>query len=117
MASTRFIKILSDPSFPVINFVCIDEAHCVSEWSHNFRYENFGGKIFYEICRTSYLALNQIIRQRLGVKCVLALTATATKQTEMSICNYLQIPVDGILRYSILRDNLRVSMSKQEQDK
>ena len=41
------------PFLPPIAFVCIDEAHCVSHWSHNFR--------------PSYLRLCKIIREKLGV--------------------------------------------------
>ena len=47
----------------LLAFVCIDEAHCVSHWSHNFR--------------PSYLRLCKIIREKLGVKTILGLTATA----------------------------------------
>jgi ATP-dependent DNA helicase Q4 len=35
-------------AFLKLDFVCIDEVHCVSEWSHNFR--------------TSYLRINHMIR-------------------------------------------------------
>lgn len=47
--------------------VCIDEAHCVSEWSHNFR--------------TTYLKISDLIKNKLSPKKILALTATATTKT------------------------------------
>lgn len=103
---------------PRIAFVCVDEAHCVSEWSHNFR--------------TSYLRLDSVLRNQLQVKCVLALTgkdpnefviylfhsiliilATATKHTELSICDSLSIPTpSGAIRLSAIRDNLHLSVSR-----
>lgn len=52
---------------PPIAFACIDEAHCVSQWSHNFR--------------PSYLMICRVLKEKLKVKTILGLTATATKST------------------------------------
>ena len=59
------------PHLPPIAFVCIDEAHCVSHWSHNFR--------------PSYLRLARIIREKLGVATILGLTATAPESITRSL--------------------------------
>jgi ATP-dependent DNA helicase Q4 len=49
-----------------ISMVCVDEIHCASEWSHNFR--------------PAYLVLHEMIKEKLGTNTrVLGLTATATK--------------------------------------
>ena len=102
--SESFIKLLKSKGMPSIHFVCIDEAHCLSEWSHNFR--------------TSYLRLNSVIRKELKVKCILALTATATKMTEDSIVNLLDLEnsSESVLRLSSIRKNLHITVSK-DQDK
>jgi ATP-dependent DNA helicase Q4 len=54
-------------AFPEVNFTCIDEAHSLSELSHNFR--------------TSFLALGDIVLNLIKYKgkkpTILALTATA----------------------------------------
>lgn len=63
--STGFGSIWRD--LPPIAFVCIDEAHCVSQWSHNFR--------------PSYLMVCRVLYEKLKVKTVLGLTATATLST------------------------------------
>lgn len=62
---------------PPIAFACIDEAHCVSQWSHNFR--------------PSYLVICRVLRERLGIKTVLGLTATSTYATSSSIVGHLQV--------------------------
>lgn len=73
--STGFGSILRD--LPPIAFVCIDEAHCVSQWSHNFR--------------PSYLMICRVLHEKLKVKTVLGLTATATLSTRFVIGNSPQM--------------------------
>ncbi|XP_063155824.1 ATP-dependent DNA helicase Q4 isoform X2 [Candoia aspera] len=63
---------------PAVAFACIDEVHCLSEWSHNFR--------------PCYLRLCKVLRQRLGVRCLLGLTATATVSTAQDVAHHLGIP-------------------------
>ncbi|OQR66198.1 ATP-dependent DNA helicase Q4-like, partial [Tropilaelaps mercedesae] len=84
---------------PPIAFVCIDEAHCISEWSHNFR--------------PSYLQLSRTVREKLGVQCVLALTATATKSTCADIVSHLRIDSHGVVGHFKLPDNLVFTASAE----
>lgn len=98
--SAGFGSILRD--LPPIAFACIDEAHCVSQWSHNFR--------------PSYLMICRVLREKLGVKTVLGLTATATLQTRESIVYHLGIPdgLSGIISDTPLPDNLVLTISHDE---
>jgi len=92
------------PNLPPIAFVCIDEAHCVSHWSHNFR--------------PSYLRLSKIIREKLGVKTILGLTATAPESLTRSVCEHLGVPDNGVIRGPLLPGNLTLTVSKDmERDK
>ena len=87
---------------PPISIAVIDEAHCISEWSHNFR--------------SAYMRLNQVLRGSndisLNAKCVLALTATATPPVVSHIAESLQLPTDGILVQSWKRSNLTLNVQK-----
>lgn len=98
--STGFGSLLRQ--LPPIAFACIDEAHCVSQWSHNFR--------------PSYLMICRVLREKLGVKTVLGLTATATLQTRNSIVNHLSIPdgLQGIISDIPLPENLILTISMDE---
>lgn len=98
--STGFGSLLRQ--LPPIAFACIDEAHCVSQWSHNFR--------------PSYLMICRVLREKLGVKIVLGLTATATLQTRESIVRHLGIPdgLSGIISDIPLPDNLVLTISQDE---
>ncbi|CRK97815.1 CLUMA_CG011191, isoform A [Clunio marinus] len=98
--STGFGSLLRQ--LPPIAFACIDEAHCVSQWSHNFR--------------PSYLMICRVLREKLGVKTVLGLTATATLQTRESIVHHLSIPdgINGIISDIPLPNNLILTISKDE---
>lgn len=88
------------PHLPPIAFVCIDEAHCVSQWSHNFR--------------PAYLRLAKVIRERLGVRRILGLTATAPECTIRSVADHLVVPHDGVIRGPLLPGNLTLTVSRDE---
>ncbi|XP_050336964.1 ATP-dependent DNA helicase Q4 [Bactrocera neohumeralis] len=98
--STGFGAILRQ--LPPIAFACIDEAHCVSQWSHNFR--------------PSYLMICKVLKKNLGIQTVLGLTATATLPTRLSIISHLGIPDGqrGVISDIPLPDNLLLSVSKDE---
>jgi ATP-dependent DNA helicase Q4 len=83
-----------------IAFACIDEAHCVSEWSHNFR--------------PSYLYVQKVLQDRLKVKTMLGLTGTATKATEESIMKLLNMK--HVIRAPLNRENLIMTMSRGDPD-
>lgn len=87
---------------PPIAFVCIDEAHCVSQWSHNFR--------------PSYLMICKVIKEKLGITKILGLTATSTKQTTDCIVNHLEVAGgnEGVITDTPLPDNLILSVSKDK---
>ncbi|CAN2387820.1 DNA replication and checkpoint protein [Pristimantis euphronides] len=92
----------SADQLPPVAFACIDEVHCVSEWSHNFR--------------PCYLRLCKVLRERLGVRCLLGLTATATLSTAQDVARHLEIPDDGDfpLRLAAVPPNLHLSVSMDQ---
>ncbi|RUS89375.1 hypothetical protein EGW08_002895, partial [Elysia chlorotica] len=87
---------------PPIAFACIDEAHCLSEWSHNFR--------------PSYLRLCKVLRSRYGVTCFLGLTATATRSTGRDVAQHLGVGDDhaATVRGAAVPRNLILSVSRDE---
>ncbi|KAL0357795.1 UNVERIFIED_CONTAM: ATP-dependent DNA helicase Q-like 5 [Sesamum calycinum] len=94
--NAEFISIFSHPS--PLSLVVVDEAHCVSEWSHNFR--------------PSYMRLRaSLLRGKLNAGCILAMTATATKKTLCDVMHALDIPPANLIQSAKLRDNLHLSVS------
>ena len=74
-----------------ISFVAIDEAHCISEWGHDFRPE--------------YRNLKHIIKQ-LGDVSIIGLTATATPKVQEDILKNLDMPDATTFKASFNRPNL-----------
>lgn len=94
--NSEFLSLFST-KLPV-SLVVVDEAHCISEWSHNFR--------------PSYMRLRaSMLHARLNVKCILAMTATATIPTMHDVMFALAIPQTNLIRNAQLRDNLQLSVS------
>ncbi|XP_068327959.1 ATP-dependent DNA helicase Q-like 5 [Pyrus communis] len=94
--NAEFLSIFSANT--VVSLVVVDEAHCVSEWSHNFR--------------PSYMRLRAcFLHAKLNVNCILAMTATATATTLGSVMSALEIPPTNLIQKAILRDNLQLSVS------
>lgn len=89
---------LSSPLFQTklrhmnVNFITIDEAHCISQWGYDFR--------------PSYLNITEI-RKLLPGKPVLALTATATPKVVTDIQHKLQFVKPNVIKMSFERKNLK----------
>ena len=56
----------------------------------------------------------QVLKENLGVSCILAITATATKSTAVSVSGHLNIAEDNIIRGTALPDNLKITVSCAE---
>lgn len=74
-----------------ISLMAVDEAHCISEWGHNFR--------------PDYLKLAQMARE-LKVERILALTATATPRVAAEICERFGILPSDHVQTGFARPNL-----------
>ena len=75
-----------------ISFVAIDEAHCISEWGHDFR--------------PDYRNLSEIIKKIKKNATIIALTATATPKVQEDIMKNLKIQGAKVFKASFNRPNL-----------
>ncbi|MCR4864509.1 MAG: DNA helicase RecQ [Bacteroidales bacterium] len=74
-----------------VSFYAVDEAHCISEWGHDFRPE--------------YRRIRSIVEE-IGRAPIIALTATATLKVQSDILKNLGIPDAAIFKSSFNRPNL-----------
>lgn len=85
-----------------VNFIAVDEAHCISQWGYDFR--------------PPYLRIAQL-REELPQVPVIALTASATPLVQQDICEKLSLETENkfrIFRQSFERPNLSYSAFKVE---
>ncbi len=88
LRSSSFMRTIQECN---IQLLAIDEAHCISQWGHDFRpdYARLGG-----------------FRQRLGQPQTIALTATATALVRDDICKVLELNEPSVFVSGFARENL-----------
>ena len=82
-----------------VSLIAVDEAHCISQWGHDFR--------------PSYLDIFNI-RNIIPNVPLLALTATATKPVLKDISKYLELRKENTFQTSFERDNVSFWVLKEE---
>ena len=89
-------------NFLDIDLVAVDEAHCISQWGHDFR--------------PAYRQLLEGINSLKSRPNILALTATATPAVQDDICNQLSIPRENMVVTSFARPNLSFKVVNSPQN-
>lgn len=97
LESYGFVRFLNTLSIPL---VAVDEAHCLSQWGHDFR--------------PSYLGIDKAVNQLQSHPTILALTATATPQVQEDILHHLHIPDQYKVLTGFQRTNLFFQVVKGE---
>ncbi|MBE1444028.1 ATP-dependent DNA helicase RecQ [Paenibacillus sp. OAS669] len=97
LESERFIDLMTELEVPMI---AVDEAHCVSQWGHDFR--------------PSYLAISRLVEHLPNRPIVAAFTATATDQVRDDIVKHLQLREPDLHVTGFARENLSFSVIKGE---
>lgn len=82
-----------------ISLIAVDEAHCISEWGHDFR--------------PDYRNLSQLKKIFPSVP-LIALTATATEKVKEDILSQLQINKANVFTSSFDRENLKISVVEKK---
>lgn len=90
LQNERFLQLLRGLR---IGAMAVDEAHCISEWGHNFR--------------PDYLKLAQLARE-IGAERILALTATATPEVAADIRRQFEIADTAQVQTGFYRENLQL---------
>lgn len=85
-----------------ISLLAVDEAHCLSQWGHDFR--------------PDYLRLGRV-REALGYPQTVALTATATEHVREDILGTLQLREPAVVISGFARDNLDFGITHCESRK
>ena len=85
-----------------ISLLAVDEAHCLSQWGHDFR--------------PDYLRLGRV-REALGYPQTVALTATATERVREDILGTLQLREPAVVISGFARDNLDFGITHCESRK
>jgi ATP-dependent DNA helicase RecQ len=99
LADVAFIETLRQAG---VALLVVDEAHCISQWGHDFR--------------PAFLGIGSALRA-LGDPPVLALTATATEQVIVDIRRHLGRPQLAIVDTGVYRPNLRLQVAVCDSEK
>lgn len=74
-----------------VNFIAVDEAHCISQWGHDFR--------------PAYREIHLLKELQPGIS-IIALTATATEQVKQDIITELELEDPAVISESFRRPNI-----------
>ncbi len=100
LESERFLELISRIRVPLI---AVDEAHCISQWGHDFR--------------PSYMNISRMVQHLAERPIIAAFTATATDKVMNDIAANLRMKSPRIVRTGYSRDNLAFSVVKGESKK
>ncbi|KAA5546050.1 ATP-dependent DNA helicase RecQ [Roseiconus nitratireducens] len=95
----RFLECLEQSH---VTLLAVDEAHCVSEWGHDFR--------------PDYARLGQVRRRYLNGLQTIALTATATPAVRDDVCDLLGLSDPKVFVTGFARTNLHLGVAQSKTD-